>query len=181
SVAAVPRFVWAAENVASTAAIPFHLLCRRIGRAVKVCLNGEGADELFAGYAEYYDWTRAVGAMVRELASADALGLPGAARAREIVDTLGQPRTYTAYLRTSLELLQQDQLEFRHLAILDHHAMASSLEIRVPFLDDQVVEVANAIPLPFKLRKDLGVRKYVLRRLLLRLAGNAGHDAVLRQ
>lgn len=177
----IPRFVWAAETVPSTASIPLHLLCRRIGRSVKVCLNGEGADELFAGYPEYLDPARTVGALGRELARAEALGLPVSERAREIVAALRRPRRYAAYLGTLLELFQQDQLELRHLAVLDHHAMASSLEIRVPFLDDRVVETANTLPLSFKARPQLGVTKYILKRLLLRLAGDAGHDAALRR
>ncbi len=45
-------------------------------------------------------------------------------------------------------------------------ARANGLELRAPYLDDEVIEVASAIPLEFKLKE--GVRKYILREVARR-------------
>jgi asparagine synthase (glutamine-hydrolysing) len=42
------------EPIADEAAVPTYLLSRLARRHVKVVLTGEGADELFAGYGQYY-------------------------------------------------------------------------------------------------------------------------------
>jgi asparagine synthase (glutamine-hydrolysing) len=48
------------------------------------------------------------------------------------------------------------------LAKVDAMSMASSLEARVPYLDNEVVDLALAIPSRFKVRA--GVRKWILKR-----------------
>ena len=54
------------------------------------------------------------------------------------------------------------------LVKLDRAAMANSLETRVPFLDNRVVEFAWDLPLKFKLRKKYGtsISKWCLRQIL---------------
>ena len=179
-VEAIPRFVWADEDAASLYGLPFHLLCRGIGRIMKVCLDGEGADEMFGGYWTHTDWKPTITSLEKMLAWARAAELPVSDRALTIVETLRRPRTYAEYIPVALQILQEDQLEFNHLAGIDRHAMAASLEIRVPFLDDFVVETVNRLPVPVKLHARLGISRYVLKRLLLELGGALTHDVALR-
>ena len=58
--------------------------------------------------------------------------------------------------------------------------MASGLEVRVPFLDDNVVRFANSLPLTFKVSGRLRISKYILKRLFLNTAGECSYDSVLR-
>jgi asparagine synthase (glutamine-hydrolysing) len=177
---AIPGYVWTAEAVPSLFGLPFHLLCQRIGARMKVCLNGEGADELFAGYGRYVQWKGTAARFVEGLASADAADLPVSMRARGMVEAIAGARDYDEYLRTLLQLHQRDQLEFNHLAVIDRHAMAASLEVRVPFLDDHVIETANGLPLSLKARPSDEVTKYILKRVLIQLAGEQARDVVQR-
>jgi asparagine synthase (glutamine-hydrolysing) len=50
----IPRFIWYMdEPVAEAPAITFYLIAKLLHEHVTVALSGEGADELFAGYAVY--------------------------------------------------------------------------------------------------------------------------------
>jgi asparagine synthase (glutamine-hydrolysing) len=138
------------------------LLARRSREHVTVLLSGEGADELFGGYARFSD------------ANAAASG-PGLSRVHELVDTFIRASLFhsetrlsklrpAANLRPAIEkrraLFQEgcaDHLsnclkyEMRtHLVDLlgrqDKMAMGHGVENRVPFLDRQVIEFARALP-----------------------------------
>jgi asparagine synthase (glutamine-hydrolysing) len=53
--AELPRIVWHLDDpMADAAAVPFWFAAREASRYVKVVLSGEGADELFGGYAIYH-------------------------------------------------------------------------------------------------------------------------------
>ncbi|KLD58493.1 hypothetical protein WP50_25705 [Lactiplantibacillus plantarum] len=48
---AFPHFVWSMDDpLADPAAVPQYFLAKEAVKHVKVCLTGEGADELFGGY-----------------------------------------------------------------------------------------------------------------------------------
>ncbi len=177
---AIPRFVWASENVPSLYPLTFFILCQRISEKGRVYLNGEGADELFAGYPEYVHPRSERRRLVENLNRAERLGLPVSERVRQIVESLVSTVKYGDYLRKALELYQQDQLEFNHLTVIDRCSMAAGVEVRVPFLDDKMVEVVNSLPLSFKVPGRLRISKYILKRLFLRLAGELAYDPVLR-
>jgi asparagine synthase (glutamine-hydrolysing) len=81
--------------------------------------------------------------------------------------------THRAHLATAGEehwlnrLLYLDLKTFLpslNLAYTDRMSMAASTEVRVPLLDDRVVELANRIPPRLKLRH--ATRKYVLKRAM---------------
>lgn len=88
-----------------------------------VILSGQGADELFGGYAKYLRVSNLEEALINDL--------------RNIHQTN----------------LERD----------DHCAMMNSVEIRVPYLDREVIRVALSIPTEYKIKN--GVRKWILRRV----------------
>lgn len=111
-------------------AIPCYFVSRLAAEQVKVVLTGEGADELFAGYAYY----------------------------RDIADT----ECLQDELRRSVRTLHDINLQR-----VDRLTMAHSIEGRVPFLDLELIELAQAIPAGAKLYGDLDgsrVQKWILRK-----------------
>src|SRR5262249_52473359 len=49
----IPGCVLAEEQPSSLSGLPLYVLCKRVGQTLRICVNGEGADELFGGYPEY--------------------------------------------------------------------------------------------------------------------------------
>jgi len=109
-------------------AVPTSFTAELAAEHVKVVLTGEGADELFAGYA--------------------------------YLRTLSGPRL-ARELRRTLEGMHNLNLQR-----VDRLTMAHGLEARVPFLDPEMVALAQRIPPELKLVRRGGrrVEKWVLRR-----------------
>jgi asparagine synthase (glutamine-hydrolysing) len=142
---------------------------------VKVVLSGQGADEMFAGY----HWFQKIGLMPAQHAPQTLYGML-ADWDYEGYQSLVQrdyhaPNYALAYLEALCaahpsEHLLTNLLEYESSAALsagplcrvDNMTMASSLEARVPFLDEEVVNLAARMPLSLKL-KDGG--KYMLKKL----------------
>jgi asparagine synthase (glutamine-hydrolysing) len=103
-------------------ALPFLILCEEVSKEHRVILSGQGADELFAGYARYEKSTN----LEKDL----------------LADLIAAKRQ-----------LEKDR----------QIALANSLELRTPFLDQKVVEIALRIDPSLKVHN--GGRKYVLREL----------------
>ena len=171
----LPELVWHLEDLRVGQSYPNYYIARLASRFVKVALSGIGGDELFGGYPwRYY---RGIG----QPGKADYLRryydfwqrlVPDDDKARLLrPETLRQ-----AGNRSSLETFGQvfdgfdggfdspaDQLnaslyfELRSflpglLLVEDKLSMAHGLETRVPFLDDDVVELALKLPARMKLR-----------------------------
>ena len=68
------------------------------------------------------------------------------------------------WLNRLLHLDLKTFLPSLNLAYTDKMSMAASTEVRVPLLDDRVVELAGQVPPELKLRR--GTRKYVLKRAM---------------
>ncbi|HWA88599.1 MAG TPA: asparagine synthase (glutamine-hydrolyzing) [Rhizomicrobium sp.] len=176
---AVPDCIAATEFPATLSGVAFHVLCRDIGASLKGCLNGEGADELFGGYQEYVDRDYQIGRLQAGIRRLKAAGLAASQTA------LGAQARFAAatggYLEAVFDFNLRDQLERRHLDPIDKMAMASSVEMRVPYLDRGVVDLATRLPVSYLVRQDLGIRKYLLRRIFLRRFGDVLPDIALRQ
>ncbi len=108
-------------------AIPNYFVSKLASEHVKVILSGEGADELFAGYAYMEDFQDT------------------AALNKEIIRIL-------------------NTLHHVNLQRADRMSMAHSLELRVPFLDLDVVENALRIPADLKIHKEDRMEKWLLRK-----------------
>jgi asparagine synthase (glutamine-hydrolysing) len=138
----------------------FFLLCQAVSEHVTVVQSGQGADEVFAGY-RYHQPAARVGrseakrVFTRAFAEYDHEELSrvvvadrrpsGAVAERLIESDLAEPGAATALdavLRLDTHTLMVDDPVKR----LDSMAMAWSLEARVPFLDQDLVELAAHCP-----------------------------------
>jgi asparagine synthase (glutamine-hydrolysing) len=159
-----------------------YCVMRLAAERVKVVLNGQGADELLAGYLAY-EWSY-------------IFGLTGSLHwYRALGEKIGAIRHHHGFIRDSVRQLyvragrrkllkgaikkidryggSLDQVLYRELtetnltALLhyeDRNAMAFSIESRVPYLDVHLVEYIASLPLDQKIR--IGVTKHVLRRAI---------------
>jgi SAM-dependent methyltransferase len=157
-----------------------YLLFREVGSRFRVALNGEGADELFGGYPEHWNAEEYL-ARLRNAAGS----LPLTERA-----TIERDRLLSTPVIDSdawmLGHLVGSQLTDRHLQPLDKLSMASSVEVRVPYLDYDLAGYVQRLPTSLRINRTLGTLKYALRRVYLRRwkagSGTADMlDAVLRQ
>jgi asparagine synthase (glutamine-hydrolysing) len=179
----LPQLVWHLEDLRVASSYQNYLVAGLARRHVKVVLSGAGGDELFAGYPWRYE--RVAGAksipdFVRRYAAYWSILVPDSAKpaffagdvavaargfsaeravgnvigdAAEMGDPVDLALTFEA--RTYLQGL---------FVVEDKLSMAHSLESRVPFLDNDLVDFACAIPSAYKLRD--GASKHVLRRAM---------------
>lgn len=169
------------------------LLNDEMAKTAKVVLSGEGADELFGGYARYSNW-RAMASTYRRAQMVPRfawplLGRRAAARAASRFD----PSVYVGLMHDHLCLLDVfpdlvytagarhaaadrfndfrtrmfavDQTAYLESLLLrqDRAGMAASVETRVPFAHLPLAMVANSVPV--HLRCPGGVAKPILKRI----------------
>lgn len=157
--------------------IGFYLLSQEVAKHVKVVLSGQGADEIFAGY-HWFQNTHADSTLARQ--SAQLIFNKVADRSFEEYQQLVNPDFHTAHHASSFltELCEQNgsintidnllvyestfALANGPLGRVDNMTMAASLEARVPFLDEVMVNLAASMPLRYKLPNG---GKYILKRL----------------
>ncbi|MGK5740969.1 N-acetylglutaminylglutamine amidotransferase [Micromonospora sp. URMC 103] len=181
-VPAVRRTVLAmTEPMGSHDVVAFHLLSEQVARHVKVAQSGQGADEVFAGYGYH----RPLADVPREAAAAEFTAaffdrdhaelnrVVGPAYAldrdvsRDLVEEhLAAPGAQTAVdavLRLDTHLMLPDDPVKR----VDSMSMAWGLEVRTPFLDQDLVTLAAHCPPEHKLAEGgKGVLKAVAREVL---------------
>lgn len=175
----LPELVWHLEDLRVASSYHNYAVARLASRFVKVVLAGAGGDEIFAGYpwryahaagttslddfaTRYADyWSILVpdaeksGLFVGDLARA-ARDFHAGDRVRAVVSDLGDlARTDPLHLAMTFEARTYLQGLF---VVEDRVSMAHSLESRVPFLDDDLVDFASAMPSKYKLRDGVGKR-----------------------
>jgi asparagine synthase (glutamine-hydrolysing) len=174
----LPRVVLHLEEPRMNFSYPNYLTAGFASRWVKVVLSSVGGDELFAGYPWRYElagepdfvdryygaWSRLlsreelVEGLAQPLAAEVDLDRPRRLFDDELARTEGLPpveRMLVYELRTYLHGL---------LLVEDKLSMAHSLESRVPFLDNELVDLALTIPATVKLEG--GVSKSLLRKAM---------------
>ncbi|MEU7555354.1 N-acetylglutaminylglutamine amidotransferase [Streptomyces sp. NPDC044571] len=171
------------EPMVSHDAVAFHLLAEQVAKDVKVVLCGQGADEVFAGY-HWYPRIAAAGRTDAPDAYAEAYfdrthddvtallhedAAPDHDASREFVRAdmaaPGAESALDATLRLDIHKLMTDDPVKR----VDNMTMAWGLEARVPFLDQELVELAAACPPGLKLAQGgKGVLKDIGRQILPR-------------
>jgi asparagine synthase (glutamine-hydrolysing) len=129
---------------------------------------GRTADERMAGYFEWFDAGSA-----NELLAEPVEG--GASRVREPLMAVLAAHPNEPPLERILRLDQHFFLTDHNLSYTDRTGMASGVEIRVPFLDPDLVEWAAQIPPGYKMKGR--TTKYVFRKAM---EGILPHDIIYR-
>jgi asparagine synthase (glutamine-hydrolysing) len=171
----LPELVWHLEDLRVGMSYQNYYIAGLAAKFVKVSLAGAGGDELFAGYPwryyravvnddvdhyveKYYRfWHRLIPnrfmpelfrpdlwADVRDYRTIDVF------RSR-LPDRVRSPESPEEYVNYSLYLEAKTFLQGL-LLVEDKLSMAHSLETRVPFLDNDLVEFAQRLPVRLKLR-----------------------------
>jgi asparagine synthase (glutamine-hydrolysing) len=161
-------------DLPSVDAINTYVVSRAVANeGVKVALSGLGGDELFGGYPSFRDVPRLkllarLPRAWRKILGGDRLAdLPNESRAGELalwrrrfftdqmLDLAGLPRETTPFecpveLPDDFALISWAELTgyMRHMLLrdADQMSMAVSLELRVPFLDHELVEYSLGLP-----------------------------------
>jgi len=149
-------------------------------RGIKVMLDGQGADELLAGYGTYYaPFFKYILAEKKRQLPAELFGFlqHHSIPFHKIKNRFDKSISYPSFLKLALEKTEKgknfdnfqaysiDMIQSRILPALlhfeDRNSMAHSVEARVPFLDYRLVNFCMSLPPEYKITK--GVRKSLLR------------------
>ena len=173
----MPELIWYLEDLRVGQCYPNYYAHRLASRFVKVVLGGTGGDELFAGYPwryyrtlvnhdfhhytdKYYQyWSRLLAdhekpAFFRPHVGADESGQLSKEVFRQVLSNPNgpvHPHKPEEYINNSLFF---EIKTFLHglLLVEDKMSMANSLELRVPFLDNDLVDFAMKVPVRYKLK-----------------------------
>ncbi|MBE1426395.1 asparagine synthase (glutamine-hydrolyzing) [Desulfomicrobium macestii] len=174
--AALERITWHVDDLRVGMCHQNWYAAKLASKFVKVCLSGTGGDELFAGYPWRYEkcfqwqgekrfedayfsyWHRLL--PPNELGSLFAPGMGDLLySARESFQSaLERAKSGTPNRRSNEELFQQilnfefDTFLHGLLTIEDKISMAHGMEVRVPFLDNELVDLAAGIPAEYNLK-----------------------------
>ncbi|MHB8693420.1 MAG: asparagine synthase (glutamine-hydrolyzing) [Solirubrobacteraceae bacterium] len=165
---------WHLEDPRVGQSYPNYYIARLASKFVKVVLSGSGGDELFAGYPwryyravvnddfdhyveKYYRfWHRlipnsVIGEFFQPGVQSEVKDIRTIDIFRGVLPQCDPPGSPEEYVNYSLHL---EAKTFLHglLVVEDKLSMAHSLETRVPFLDNDLVDFAQRLPLRLKLR-----------------------------
>lgn len=152
----LPKFVWNGEDLDITVMF-WQSVFEQMRGKVTVALCGQGADELHAGYSRYRDLPSHSALIQNRLQlndsisiSSDDRGLGKSWNSESIL-----PEDNLNDLRTALEFEQsRGQMSNFQLRLGDRHSMAQALEARVPFLGMKHANLANRLPMSWRLSAD---------------------------
>lgn len=202
-----PKFVYATDDpLADPAAVPHYFLAKLASRYCKVALTGEGADEMFGGYAIYNEpnslkifehLPNIMQGWLNHLANVIPEGIKGRSflkRGTMSIEKrfIGNAKIFSEnekkqllkkydssfpYTNVTKKLYQENKrldditrmkdidmntwLIGDLLVNADRTTMASSLELRTPFIDREVFEIARKIPTNLEITHN--TTKYILR------------------
>ena len=153
------------EPMMSHDVIAFYLLSERVSKEVKVVLAGQGADEVFGGYFWYPLMDAETGTAVERFSRhyfdrdhaeylemiAPAWHVPDVTTelvARELAKPQADTFLDEVWRFDATTLIVDDPVKR-----VDNMPMAWGLEVRVPFLDHELVELAARMPPELKLKQ----------------------------
>ncbi len=174
----LPAVVWHLDEPRAGISYQVFHIAEMISHHVKVVLSGVGGDELFAGYVWRYEPILGLGSNVFDLSYyQQSIRLLNDDEKRALFsDTVNQKLGGFSTFESAGEILRAagtaDPLEralyfdFKTflnglLLVDDKLSMAHSVEVRTPFLDNELVDYASRIPASLKLQRGQG--KVVLR------------------
>jgi asparagine synthase (glutamine-hydrolysing) len=153
------------EPMVSHDVIAFYLLAERVSKEVKVVMSGQGADEVFGGYFWYPKMDAATGSPLEKFSQnyfdrdhveymqmiAPAFQV-GDVTSALIATELGKPNADTfldqVWRLDATTLIVDDPVKR-----VDNMPMAWALEVRTPFLDHELVQLAAHMPPELKLKE----------------------------
>lgn len=171
----LPRLVWHLEDLRVGMSYPNYYISRLASKFVKVCLQGTGGDELFGGYPwryyrifkslsqkdffnQYFDfWQRMVPEQQKsQLFTADTWSKMNPGEPREIFEKVFLFNEKLNYDTPEQHINNSLYFEIKTflpglLLVGDKLSMAHGLEERFPFLDNELVNFAQKIPVRHKL------------------------------
>jgi len=171
----LPRLVWHLEDLRVGMSYPNFYISRLASKFVKVCLQGTGGDELFGGYPwryyrifkslsqkdffnQYYDfWQRMVpDGQKKQLFTEKILNTIDMDEPRQIFERVFLFNNKLRYDSPEQHINNSLYFEIKTflpglLLVGDKLSMAHGLEERFPFLDNDLVNFAQRIPVKYKL------------------------------
>ncbi|MFJ1269132.1 N-acetylglutaminylglutamine amidotransferase [Legionella lytica] len=165
------------EPMVSHDNIAFYLLSQEVAKHVKVVLSGQGADEIFAGYHWFQKLpttpltdSQSAKLMLKVIADRNyneykqliAKDYLAPNLSHEFLLNLCKESGSSNPIEQLILYESTTALANGPLSRVDNMSMSASLEARVPFLDEQLVQLAFSMPLKFKLPND---GKYILKQL----------------
>jgi asparagine synthase (glutamine-hydrolysing) len=153
------------EPMVSHDVIAFYLLAERVSKEVKVVMSGQGADEVFGGYFWYPKMDAAPGSPLEKFSQnyfdrdhAEYLQMIAPAfQVGDVTSTLVEGELNKPAADTFLD--QVWRLDATTLIVddpvkrVDNMPMAWALEVRTPFLDHELVQLAAHMPPELKLKE----------------------------
>jgi len=153
------------EPMASYDVIAFYLLSEKVSKDVKVVMSGQGADEVFGGYFWYPQMDAAQGTPLERFSQhyfdrdhAEYLQMitpafqVGDVTSELVATELAKPQA-DAFLDEVWRLDVTTLLVDDPVKRVDNMPMAWGLEVRTPFLDHELVELAASMPPGLKLKE----------------------------
>ncbi len=153
------------EPMVSHDVIAFYLLAERVSKDVKVVMSGQGADEVFGGYFWYPNMDAASGTPLERFSQhyfdrdhAEYLQMITPAfqvsdvTSELIAGELAKPQA-DEFLDQVLRLDATTLIVDDPVKRVDNMPMAWGLEVRTPFLDHELVQLAARMPPGLKLRE----------------------------
>ncbi len=154
----IPLNFWEnAENFYNLIYSDSHGIVRLGDKVAKTALRLKNIDSLDALYKS----------LVCEWPNTDVLVKNSASNSSKLISLIEDPLPEGGLLDPESRMMYWDTISYLPDDILckvDRAAMGNSLETRVPFLDHRIVELAQRIPLDFKIKDNIG--KKVLRNIL---------------
>jgi asparagine synthase (glutamine-hydrolysing) len=171
----LPRVIWHLEDLRVGMSYPNYYISRLASKFVKVCLQGTGGDELYGGYpwryyrvfqsldqkdffTNYYGfWQRLVNDEdKKELFQPNIFNKIDIEEPKKIFETVFTFNNQLKYATPEEHIQNSLYFEIKTflpglLLVGDKLAMANGLEERFPFLDNELVDFAQKIPLKYKL------------------------------
>jgi len=170
----LPRVVSHLEDLRVGMSYPNYYIARLASKFVKVCLQGTGGDELFGGYPwryyrvhdslnqseffnQYYGfWQRLVHEADRHQMFTKNVNIPDISHPRKVFENVFLFNKKLSYNTPEEHINNSLYFEIKTflpglLLVGDKLSMASGLEERFPFLDNDLVDFAQQIPVKHKL------------------------------